>query len=130
MEGLYEEYLTDGWNCFSGLAEQLSNSDPCFGSASCLPGAMGEPSDGNASRLRYPLGMEAWMIHGTEKAKGVLGGLLSGDTHYAGLAYPLVIRDTPFVCLAIMQLQYKPSQLHVICRFPDTSEFGRMLGEP
>ena len=56
-----------------------------------------------------PLGIEAWMIHGTEKVKGVLGGLLSGDTHYAGLAYPLVIRDTPFVCLAIMQLLYKPS---------------------
>ena len=56
-----------------------------------------------------PLGMEAWMIHGTKKAKGVSGGLLSGDTHYAGLAYPLVIRDTPSVCLPIMQLQYEPS---------------------
>ena len=45
---------------------------------------------------------------GTEKAKGVLG-LLFGDTHYAGSAYPLVTRDTPSVFLAIMLLQYESS---------------------
>ena len=74
MEGMYEECLTDGWDCFGGLAGQLSDCDTyasgwlhvCLGRWGNLLMVM---------LLVYwtSLVMEAWTIDGKRESQGSLG---------------------------------------------------------